>query len=123
MKRPVESHQRGVTDIEVWVDGSAVGGGTLTTDGLTMGSEHVLITENSGGNYTITLNEPGSRACFAVATAVGAVGGAGDVTTMRIISSDASTVVVEQVGADQTTPSADGDFTVLIRRFDSADET
>jgi hypothetical protein len=117
MKRHVKSYQRLVTDIEVQVDGSAVAGGTDTTDGILLGAEHVTITENSDGNYTITLNEPGSRDCFAVATAIT------DVSAMRIIAVDSSTVQVEQMGEDLTTPLADADFFLLIRKFDSADET
>jgi len=117
MKREVMSYQRLVTDIEVQIDGSAVAGGSDTTDGVLMGQEHVTVTENSDGNYTITLNEPGSRACFAMATPIT------DVSTVRIVSATASAVTVEQVVADQTTPLADGDFFLLIRKFDSEDYT
>ena len=117
MKRDIKSYQRLVTDIEVHIDGSVVDGGSLTTTGVLMGQEHVKVTENSDGNYTITLNDPGSRACFAVANAIT------DVSTIRIVATTASTVQVEQTSADQTTPLADGDFFLLIRKFDSADYT
>lgn len=100
------------------MDGSVVAGGSLTTNGLLQGQEHCKITENSDGNYTITLNEPGSRACHVIGLVP-----ITDVSTMRVVAVTASTVQVEQVGADQTTPLADGDFYLTIMKYDSADYT
>jgi hypothetical protein len=103
--------------LEVTIDGSAVNGGTLTTNGVTKGKEHVKVTENGAGDYTITLNEPGSRACFAVATPITAL------SNVEIAAQAAGTVQVLQRTATTGVALADADFNLLIFVFSSTDET
>lgn len=59
--REVRTTERGVRTYFLDVDGSAVAGGTDTTDGLTLGARHFTITENGDGDYTLTLGVPGQR--------------------------------------------------------------
>jgi hypothetical protein len=117
MKRKIEGHQRGMTIIPILIDGSDVNGGTLTTNGIDAGANQVKISETGNGEYTITLNEPGSRACRAVATPIT------DNSIMNIVSTTASTVLVKQETASTGNALADGDFELWIIKFDSADET
>lgn len=117
MKRHIESEQRLVEKIFVKIDGSAVAGGTLTTDGLLMGKNQVKITENGSGDYTLTLNTPGSRDCFAVAT------GLTDNSICYVVATDNSTVQVKQETCTTGAALADADLWVEITKFDSADET
>jgi hypothetical protein len=119
MKRDIQSQQRHVQKWFCHVDGSAVGGGTATTDGLTQYDEGTTITENSSGNYTVTLPAGVQRILAVQVTPLT------DVTTCRVVAIDANagTVQIEQVGADQTTPTADGDFFVEITTSDAADRT
>lgn len=117
MLRPMQCVQRLTRVLPIRVDGSAVAGGTDTTDGLLEGSQHCTITENSSGNYTISFNTPFHRT--PVVTCMTAT----DVTTLRIVAVDNTSVQVEQVGADQTTAEADGDFHLLVVGFDTADQT
>ncbi len=117
MLRPVQCNQRLSRLLAFRVDGSDVAGGTLTKNGLLEGANQALITENSAGNYTITFNQAFAR--VPVVTAMTAT----DVTTLRIISVTALLVNVEQVGADQTTPTADGDFHLMVMGFDAVDQT
>jgi hypothetical protein len=44
------------------------------------------------------------------------------VTTCRVKACTAAYVTIEQVGADQTTPEADGDFYVMVMGFDIVDQ-
>jgi hypothetical protein len=117
MLREMKTTQRLTRVLPLRIDGAAVAGGTLTKNGVLEGKEHVTITENSSGNYTITFNTPFAR------VPVVTMAPATDVTTLRIIAVAAGTVQVEQVGADQTTPVADGSFHLLVVGFDSADQT
>ncbi len=114
---PVVDFQRGVTDILVHIDGSVVAGGTLTTNGVLLGNVHVKVTENGSGDYTITLNEPGMRDCFAVATPITAL------SNVEIADVSPSIVQVLQKTATTGSPLADADFFLLIKRFSSADQT
>jgi hypothetical protein len=116
MLREIKSHQRLIRQLFFSVDGSAVAGGTLTKNGLLVGKYEGLITENSAGNYTITFNQGGSRILNVQITPIT------DVTTCRVIAATTTTVQIEQVGADQTTPVADSDFFVTVTLSDSADE-
>lgn len=118
MKRKIESHQRGVTILNIFIDGSDVNGGTLTTNGCEgPDSEHCKITETGNGAYTITLNEPGSRACFAQATPCT------DNSIVYVGSTTASTVLVTQETASTGLALADADMWVTIYKYDSADKT
>lgn len=119
MLREIQTPQRQVREFFFHVDGSAVAGGTLTKDGLLIGSNEGLITENSAGDYTIFFNQPGTRLLGAQVTAIT------DVTTCRvkIATSDHTKVTIEQVGADQTTPEADGDFFLTVWLQDASAET
>lgn len=117
MRRAVKSPQVGLRIMAFRIDGSAVAGGTATTNGILQGKYHATVTENSSGNYTFTFNEPFQQIpCVTFGTAT-------DVTTLRIVDVTTSTVQVEQVGADQTTPEADADFHMLVVGFDYADQT
>jgi hypothetical protein len=57
----MRSTERGVRTYFLDVDGSAVAGGTDTTNGLTNGSLHFTVTENGDGDYTFTITVPGQR--------------------------------------------------------------
>lgn len=83
---------------------------------LDIGSELGTLVENSSGNYTITFTRAFARIPCVLATT------ATDVTTVRVISATASAVNVEQVGADATTPTADGDIYLEVIGWDTADE-
>jgi hypothetical protein len=61
LTREVRTTERGVRTYFVQLDGSAVAGGTATTNGLTLGGLHMTVTENGDGDYTFTLNTPGQR--------------------------------------------------------------
>lgn len=61
MARNVETHQRGVAVFYFKVDGSAVAGGSSTVNGLSIGYQHGVITENGDGDYTIVLNIAGQQ--------------------------------------------------------------
>lgn len=71
MTRDVRTHQRGVRLMYATIDGSAVAGGTLTTNGLdALGKLHMKVTENAAGDYTLTLNVPGARICHVSAISI-----------------------------------------------------
>lgn len=117
MLRDIKGTQRLPRLLAFRIDGSAVAGGTLTQNGILEGLYDALITENSAGNYTITFNTPFART--PVVTGMTAT----DVSTLRIVAVSASSVQIEQVGADQTTPLADADFHLMVLGFDSVDQT
>lgn len=117
MLRDMQSPQRGVRVLFFHVDGSAVGGGTSTRDGLTIGANDGLITENGSGDYTIVFTKPGTRCLNVQVTAIT------DVTTCRVKDHDHTEVNIEQTGADQTTPEADADFFVMVVLQDAQDQT
>lgn len=115
--REVRTTERGVRCYYVKVDGSAVAGGTDTTDGLLLGSQHMTITENGNGDYSLNLNVPGQR--------VVGVSGVG-LTAASVITVDASSA--SQIDVLQTTAStgaalADADFWLQVYVSTSADET
>lgn len=116
MLRDMKCVQRNARVIFVTIDGSAVAGGTLTTDGVTVGSPHVKVTENGNGDYTITLNEPGSRACFAVVSTIT------DNSLAYVAATAASTVQIKQETCTTGVALADADFNVMIVAFDSSEE-
>lgn len=116
MLREMKSPQRGVRVIPIRIDGSSVGGGTDTTDGIEEGKFHCTITENGSGDYTITFNTAFARTPVVMLTPIT------DVTTVRLKEVSATAFTVEQVGADQTTPEADADFHALVVGFDVADQ-
>lgn len=116
MLREVKSVQRLTRLIPIRLDGSVVAGGTDTTDGILEGKYHVTVTENGAGDYTFTFNEPFKRIpVITLATIT-------DVTTVRLKAVSTTAFTVEQVGADQTTPEADGDFHALVFGFDAEDQ-
>lgn len=116
MLREMLCVQRKTRIIPIRLDGSDVAGGSATTTGILEGGQHVLVTENSSGDYTFTFNTPFSRTPVVLLTS------ATDVTTVWLKAVSATGFQVEQVGADQTTPTADGDFHALVIGFDSADQ-
>jgi hypothetical protein len=109
--------QRKVRAIFVQIDGSGVGGATLTTNGINIGAQHVKVTETGNGAYTITLNDPGVLDCFAVATPIT------DNSVMYIGTCSASTVAVTQETASTGAALADADFNLVIYACDAEDET
>lgn len=117
MLRSLKTTQRGVRMIPVAIDGSAVNGGTLTTNGVVIGDQHVKVTETGAGRYTITLNTPGTMPCGAV------VCPSTDLSICYFVSSTKSTVVIAQNTATTGAALADADFTVLIFAVDAEDET
>lgn len=117
MLREMMTPQRKSRVIFVTIDGSAVNGGTLTTNGVTVGAQHVKVTENGNGDYTITLNEPGSRACFALVSTIT------DNSIAYVAATAASTVQIKQETSTTGAALADADFNVMIVAFDSEDET
>ncbi len=118
MKRKIEGRQRGMTVLNIFIDGSDVNGGTLTTNGCEgPDSEHCKISETGNGAYTITLNEPGSRACFAQATPADLL------SVAHVASTTASTVLVTQTTGSTGVALADADMWVTITVYDSADKT
>lgn len=116
MLREAKCVQRLVRMIPFRIDGGDVAGGTATTNGILEGTFHATVTENSSGDYTFTFNTPFSRTPVVLLTPIT------DVTTCRIVSVSTTAVRVEQVGADATTPEADGDFHMLVIGFDAADQ-
>ena len=97
MTRGVETHQRKVAMMFAKIDGSVVAGGTATTNGLDVGAaQHMTITENGDGDYTLILLLPGQRFVGCIATSLTALGVctadvATDGTSMRIKQTTAST--------------------------------
>lgn len=112
MKRPVESRQRQTEDLEVRVDGTG-------TASIVSGSNHVTLTDNGTGDYTLTITKPGARLLGAWFTPIDA-----DVFP-QIDISDSSKSAVNVVWKNVAgTPSAtDCDFYALIRLSGTALET
>jgi hypothetical protein len=117
MLRPVMTTMRKVRLIAASIDGSDVNGGTLTTNGIEGAKQHLKISETGNGAYTITLNEPGSMPCFAIATPVT------DNSIVYIGACTASTVLVTQETASTGAALADADFNIVIFASDAEDET
>lgn len=117
MLRPIQCVQRKVRAIFVKVTGATVAGGTLTTNGIDIGAQHVKITENGDGDYTITLNEPGVKNCFAMAQSIT------DNSVMYVGTCTASTVAVTQETASTGAALANADFNLIIYACDAEDET
>lgn len=116
MLREVKCAQRMSRVIAFRIDGGDVAGGTATRNGILEGTYEATVTENSSGNYTFTFTKAFARVPVVVVTPIT------DVTTCRIIAVTATTVQIEQVGADQTTPEADGDFHMMVFGFDITDQ-
>lgn len=117
MLRSIKSPQRNLRVIAVQVDGSDVNGGTLTTNGIDIGSPHVKVTETGNGAYTFTLNEPGVLNCFAVASPIT------DNSIVYIGACTNSTVAVTQETASTGAALADADFNLIIMACDAENET
>lgn len=116
MLREMLCVQRMVRVIPLRIDGGDVAGGTATTNGVLEGARHVTITENSSGDYTVTFNTPFKRKPVVLLSP------ATDVSTVWLKDLAVGSFRVEQVGADQTTPLADGDWHALIVGFDAEDQ-
>lgn len=117
MLRSIKCVQRGVRVIAVTIDGSAVAGGTLTTNGVLVGSPHVKISETGNGAYTITLNDPGTLNCFAIATPIT------DNSIVYVGECLKNTVKVTQETASTGAALADADFNIIILAVDAENET
>jgi hypothetical protein len=117
--RPVETHERKVCMFTAKVDGSAVDGGTLTTNGLDTGAaQHMKITEVGDGIYDLTLNNPGQRF-------VG-VSGAGITNQTGIAASEQTAGSVMRIRHENMASGsveADGDFYVQLWVSYAADPT
>jgi hypothetical protein len=112
------SPQRATFTFYAYVDGSAAAA-SYGTGGLLVGAGQLELKENSNGNYTVKLPRKFARILAVQLTPVT------DVTTLRCITTDHTDqdeIQVEQVGADQTTPTADGSFFLTIVASDSSDE-
>lgn len=83
---------------------------------LDVGSGLGTLVENSDGNYTITFARAFARQPVAQITV------ATDVSSARIVSLSTTAINVEHVGADQTTPLADGDLHITVTGWDTAEE-
>lgn len=116
MLRETMCVQRKTRLIPLRIDGGDVAGGTATKNGILEGSEHCTVTENSTGDYTFTFTTPFHRTPVVTGLPIT------DVSTLRIVSVSNTAVRIEQVGADQTTPLADGDFHLMILGFDAIDQ-
>jgi hypothetical protein len=119
MLREMMSPQRLSRTLHISVDGSAVAGSSdqANVEGLLEGQLHCTITEIGSGEYKIWYNVPFARLPVVQLTPVT------DVTTVRIKTQNVAYTIVEQVGADQTTPEADADFHMTVTGWDTADYT
>lgn len=119
MTRDVRTHQRGICNFYASVDGSAVAGGTDTTNGLdTAAKAHMTVTENSDGNYSFTLLNPGQR--FA---AIHATGITADTNCNVSVDTEGKTCTVVQTTADTGAVIADADFYLTMAVQYAADAT
>lgn len=119
MTRGVESHHRKVANMYAKVDGSVVAGGSATTNGLDTGAaQHMTITENGDGDYTLTLSNPGQRFVGIFATGLTA----GSVCTV-VVSSDGASAQVLQTTASTGAALADADFFLMMAVSHAQDAT
>lgn len=101
------------------VDGSLVAGGTDTQNGLDVGAkQHMTITENSDGNYTVTLNTPGQRFVGMIAQALTAL----TVCTVDL-AVDGKSATVIQTTASTGAVIADSDFWLMLAVSHAEDHT
>lgn len=108
MLRSPKTNQRLERRLCFYIDGSV--------PTLLVGAGLGTLVENSDGNYTITFTKPFARQPVALLATIT------DVTTTRVISLSTTAINVEQVGADQTTPTADGDLFIEVIGWDTAEE-
>lgn len=108
MYRSIKSNQRKVRELYFRIDGSV--------PSLTIGNGEGTLVENSSGNYTITFTRPFKRILNGQVTVNT------DVSTVRIVSLSTTAINVEQVGADATTPLADGDLYLTVTGSDTDEE-
>lgn len=106
--RSIKTNQRLQRELAFFIDGSV--------PELTIGSGLGTLVENSDGNYTITFARPFARTPICVHSVNT------DVSTSRLISISTTEVNIEQVGADQTTPLADADLSLIVVGWDTASE-
>jgi hypothetical protein len=115
--REIRTTERGVRTYFVHVDGSAVAGGTATTNGLTNGAQHFTITENGDGDYTLTVNNPGQR----IIGASGLTLTAGSAITIGTVT--ATTIQVLQTTMTTAAALADADFYLQLHVSTAGDQT
>lgn len=119
MTRGIDTHQRKVVAMFALVDGSAVAGGTLTTDGLDVGAaQHMKITESSSGVYVLTLNNPGQRFVGAAITSMTSLA-----NQHFAIGTDGKTMTITQRTASTGVVLADADFSAILFVSHAADNT
>lgn len=112
MLRSPKSPQREVRQLDCRVDGTG-------TASMVTGGEHLTLTDNTTGDYTLTLVTPGQRLLGAWFTPIDA-----DVVPQIDISdSGAGAVNVVFKDLDGTPTATDCDFFGLILVSDAADET
>ena len=112
MLRSVKTHQRQARFLDARVDGTG-------TAAMVTGSQHLSLTDNGTGDYTLTLTEPGTRLLGAWFTPIDA-----DVVPQIDISDSGATAVnVVFKDLDGTPSAADCDFFALVAVSDAADET
>jgi hypothetical protein len=118
MTREVVTHQRGVVNMYAKVDGSAVAGGTDTINGLDIGAaQHMTISENGDGDYTLTLTNPGQRFVGLFATSI-----TDDANCTCSIGTDGTSATVKQTDL-AAAALADGDFFLMMAVSHAADAT
>ena len=115
--RSVATVERGVRMHHVQLDGSAVAGGTATTNGILLGSRHLTVTENGDGDYTFTLNDPGERILGAHCIAFGATD-----SVCRVAAKTLSTIQIVQTDLAGAA-LADEDFLMTLIISTAADES
>ena len=108
MLRSIKTNQRLERELAFLVTGTG-------TAAITVGADLATLVDNSTGNYTLTYAKPFARQPVVVGTT------ATDVTTLRIVTSTASAVNIECVGADQTT-ATDAVFHLIVKGWDTSEE-
>lgn len=116
LTRDMRTTERGSRTYFLDVDGSAVAGGTDTTNGLTNGSLHFTVTENGDGDYTFTINVPGQR----ILGVSGLPKTANSALTIGTVT--ASTIQVLQTDLANAA-QADSDFYLQVHVSTAGDQT
>ena len=102
-KGAVESHQNQVRDIEVKIDGTG-------TAAVLFGANHVTLTDNGTGDYTLTLVKPGQQTLFVSVTPL---------TKVYVQLASVSATAVQILTFSDAGSATDADFYALIRVSDS----
>lgn len=117
MTRDVRTTQRGVRCLFVQLDGSAVAGGTATTNGILVGFPHFTVTENGDGDYTFTINQPGLRLLYVSAESTPTD------SYVEVTRDSASAFTILQFTRSTAAALANADFDCQIWVSSASDET